>query len=129
MYPSPEAYHPERWLSPKYPTYKAPLTEFPSIKGHHGFGYGRRVCIGQDLVHAEMLVACGALLWAFNMQQKVGVDGVPLPIDADACTPYLISMPIVHPVQFSARSEGRSQLIMDNWKTSLENHGADKRDN
>lgn len=76
-----------------------------------------------------MLVACGALLWAFNMERKVGIDGVPLPIDADACTPYLISMPIVHPVQFLSRSEERSLLIMDNWRTSLEKQRAKNWDN
>jgi hypothetical protein len=120
MYPSPDAFNPERFLNPRYPIYKEPLTEFPSIKGHHGFGYGRRVCIGQDLVHSEMLVACGALLWAFTMRQKIGSDGSPLSIDADACTPWLISMPIVHPIDFVVRSEERSQLIMSNWITSLQ---------
>jgi hypothetical protein len=104
------------------------MTEFPTIKGHHGFGYGRRVCIGQDLVHAEMFVACGALLWAFDMQQRIGSDGVPMPIDADACTPYLISMPIVHPVEFSVRSEDRSRLIMENWQVSLEKKRAEEQD-
>jgi hypothetical protein len=78
-------------------------------------------------VHAETLVSCGALLWAFDLKRKMGSDDTPLPIDTDACTPYLISMPVVHPVEFAVRTEKRSQLIMDNWHASLEEQRAERQ--
>lgn len=119
-YPSAETFHPARWLDPSYPTYKAPLTEFPTIKGHHGFGYGRRACVGQDLVHAELLLACGALLQAFDIVRQRDQSGVALPIDTQSCTPYLISMTGVHPVEFRVRSAERAALIHEEWKAALE---------
>jgi hypothetical protein len=119
-YPSPETFNPARWLDPSFPTYKAPLTDFPTIKGHHGFGYGRRACVGQDLVHAELLLACGALLQGFEIVRQRDQYGVVLPIDTESCTPYLISMTGVHPVEFRVRSEKRAGLIQEEWKAALE---------
>ena len=119
MYPSPEKFNPKRWLDSAYPTYKEPLTEFPSIKGHHGFGYGRRACVGQDLVHAEMLIACGSLLQGFEIARKMDPYGQPVAIDQNACSPFLISMTIVHPVEFRVRSEDRANFIMKEWKDTL----------
>jgi hypothetical protein len=74
-----------------------------------------------------MLIACGAMLWAFDMQARVGVNGVKMSIDAEACTPYLISMPEVQPVAFVARSEKRAGEIMENWQTALEGRRAEMR--
>jgi len=54
IYPSPEEFRPERWLSPEFPTYREPLTHFPSVKAQSGFGWGRRACIGQD--HTEIVL-------------------------------------------------------------------------
>jgi hypothetical protein len=31
MYPDPEEFKPERWLDPQYPTYKGPLTAYPTL--------------------------------------------------------------------------------------------------
>jgi cytochrome P450 len=31
MYPEPEEFKPERWLDPQYPTYKEPLTAYPTL--------------------------------------------------------------------------------------------------
>jgi hypothetical protein len=120
MYPSAETFNPARWLEPSYPTFKAPLTEFPTIKGHHGFGYGRRACVGQDLVHAELLLACGALLQGFEIRRLRDAYGVEVPIDTEACTPYLISMTGVHPVEFVVRSEERAGAIRGEWARALE---------
>lgn len=120
MYPSAETFNPARWLDPSYPTFKTPLTEFPTIKGYHGFGYGRRACVGQDLVHSELLLACGALLQGFEIQRQRDEYGTVKLIDTEACTPYLISMTGVHPVEFVSRGEGWAGRIRGEWRGVLE---------
>ncbi|KAK3616861.1 hypothetical protein LTR56_025676 [Elasticomyces elasticus] len=40
MFPEADEWRPERWLDPSWPTYKEPLSEFPTIRGDPGFGYG-----------------------------------------------------------------------------------------
>lgn len=71
-------------------------------------------------MHAEMLLACGALLQAFEIVRQVDSYGQPLPIDTEACSPYLISMTGVHPVEFKVRSEARAAFIMKEWTEALQ---------
>ncbi|KAF2738182.1 cytochrome P450 oxidoreductase [Polyplosphaeria fusca] len=72
-YEDPHVYNPDRWLNPESKNFKAPLTEFPRIKGHHVFGRGKRTCPGQDLVESELLVFGGNLLKNFQVEPKIEV--------------------------------------------------------
>lgn len=67
LYPDGDAYRPERWLENEWPSYQEPLTVYPRLMGFSGFGSGRRVCPGVELTEAELLVACGSLIWGFEM--------------------------------------------------------------
>jgi len=68
VYPSPQIFNPERWLSPAFPTtYREPLTSYPTIQGFTTFGWGRRVCQGANLTQQELVTACGGLAWAFDI--------------------------------------------------------------
>ncbi|KAK7535729.1 cytochrome P450 [Phyllosticta citribraziliensis] len=106
-YPNPESFNPERWLSPTYPSFQEPLTKFPSIKNFTTFGYGRRICMGMDLVEQEFLIGMGSMAWAFNFSKKLDDSGRPMDIPAHDYTSMLISRP--RPFQFALepRSEGR----------------------
>ncbi|KAI9695337.1 MAG: hypothetical protein M1820_008689 [Bogoriella megaspora] len=118
LYPDPEAFNPDRWLKPEYPTFKEPLTTYPTIRNMFIFGFGRRVCMGQDLVEAELIVAIGNLAWACNISQKLGLDGKPMPIPIDASaasyTAQLISRPKTFPFELVPRSENRAQQVREN---------------
>lgn len=107
VYPDPETFNPERWLSPAYPSFQEPLSKFPSIKNFTTFGYGRRICMGMDLVEQEFLVGMGSMAWAFNFSKKLDEAGRPIDIPAHDYTSLLISRP--RPFQFAIqpRSEGR----------------------
>lgn len=67
MFPDPEAFNPLRWVEPGYPTYKEPLTEFPTIINSTQFGYGRRLCQGQTVADEDMLIGIGSIAWLFNL--------------------------------------------------------------
>ncbi|KAK8239865.1 cytochrome P450 [Phyllosticta capitalensis] len=107
VYPDPETFNPERWLSPAYPSFQEPLSKFPSIKNFTTFGYGRRICMGMDLVEQEFLVGMGSMAWAFNFSKKLDEAGRTIDIPAHDYTSLLISRP--RPFQFAIqpRSEGR----------------------
>nr|POF04147.1 cytochrome p450 monooxygenase psod [Quercus suber] len=108
-FPKPTEFLPERWLDPKYPTYKEPLTEYPNIRGDMAFGYGSRACPGVDLTSVELCTLFGALAWAFDIKPKN--KDVPLPwYDVN---PYVITMSKPFPVSITARSEEKRRFIMD----------------
>lgn len=104
LYPDPEAFNPGRWLDASFPTYQEPLTVHPRLLGHHGFGRGRRMCPGIEITEAELLVACGSLLWAFDMKpvKKGGVDVMP---DPDHWTSNVIGGPLPFHFDLKAREE------------------------
>jgi len=77
MFPDPETFNPLRWVKPGYPTYKEPLTQYPTIINSTQFGYGRRVCQGQGVADEDMLIGIGSIAWLFNIN-RLGSDNVPV---------------------------------------------------
>lgn len=73
LFPDPEAFNPLRWVDPSYPTYKEPLTEYPTIINSTQFGYGRRLCQGQGVADEDMLIGIGSVAWLFNIK-RIGHD-------------------------------------------------------
>jgi hypothetical protein len=70
VYPDPETFNPLRWLKPEYPTYKEPLTQFPTIINSSQFGYGRRVCQGQTVADEDLFIGIGSIAWLFNISKR-----------------------------------------------------------
>lgn len=116
LYPDGETYNPARWLEPEYPTYQEPLSVHPRLVGHHGFGRGRRMCPGIEITEAELLVACGSLLWAFTMKPNVGPDGQPQWPDSKAFTSNVIGGPLPFKFDLKVRSEQRKALIEEMYE-------------
>jgi Cytochrome P450 len=115
-YPDPENFRPERWLEPSWPTYRSPLTVYPAVKGMSSFGFGQRTCLGQTLTQDELLVACGGLLWGFNLKKKVDpVTGLEIDISTTASNSLLIIKPDPFQMAFIPRSETRKAEIAQNW--------------
>lgn len=77
MFPDPETFNPLRWVKPEYPTYKEPLTEFPTIINSTQFGYGRRTCQGQTVADEDLLIGIGSIAWLFNMNRIAEEKNVP----------------------------------------------------
>jgi hypothetical protein len=118
-YPDPENYHPERYLEPGWPTYREPLTIYPTVKGLSSFGYGQRQCLGQTLTQDELLIACGALCWGFNMTKKIDPKtGRDMDIDLNKSNSLLIVKPDPFKMQFTPRSAEKREVMIEQWKVA-----------
>ncbi|THY66754.1 cytochrome P450 [Aureobasidium pullulans] len=118
-YPDPENYRPERWLEAGWPTFQEPLTQHPNIKGMTSFGFGQRQCLGMSLTQDELIVACGALAWAYNLKRKVDpATGREIEVPTDKCNSLLIVKPDPFEMAFEPRSEARKADVIREWKMS-----------
>ncbi|PBP18533.1 cytochrome P450 [Diplocarpon rosae] len=93
IYPDPESFNPNRYLLPSYPTFRSPLSQFPSLKGHSQFGFGRRTCTGVDIVEQELFLVMGGLAWAFDISKKKDKEGREVEVPKDRYTSLLIAKP------------------------------------
>ncbi|KAG0648686.1 Cytochrome P450 monooxygenase psoD [Hyphodiscus hymeniophilus] len=125
IYPNADWFNPGRWLDPAYPTYREPLTTFPRLEGHSQFGYGRRACMGVDIVNHELFLVCGALAWAYNLKKKIGKDGREIvPKDLEYSS-LLIAKPDWFELDLIVRDEKKRQKIVDQWEEAAMIEGAD----
>ncbi|KAI0976323.1 cytochrome P450 [Xylaria arbuscula] len=125
-YPDPDNFRPERWLEPDWPTYQEPLTQYPTIKGMTSFGWGQRQCLGQTLTQDELIVACAALSWCFNLKpKKDSATGRDIPVPTDKSNSLLIIKPDPFQMTFEPRSLARKQEAIRQWK---ETDARDKRE-
>lgn len=114
MYPEAEEWRPERWLDPSWPTYKEPLSEFPTVRGDAGFGYGVRACPGIDLVSTELYTTIGSIAWGFNIKRKEGKLGYENPVPWYQTNPYVITMASQFPADVTPRSVEKARFIASN---------------
>ncbi|KAJ9602494.1 hypothetical protein H2200_013037 [Cladophialophora chaetospira] len=72
LYPDPESFIPERWLEASYPTYKEPLTVYPNLQNYSNFGFGRRICVGQNVAERSLYIEAAMLAWACDIKEIPG---------------------------------------------------------
>ncbi|EUC35508.1 hypothetical protein COCCADRAFT_35011 [Bipolaris zeicola 26-R-13] len=111
LYPNPEEFNPDRYLNPKYPTYKEPLTKYPNVINHHVFGYGRRNCMGMEIVDYQLVTIMGSLAWAFNVSKKKNKIGVDIPVHVTDWTDLLITRPRPFVFDIKPRDEHKAKLV------------------
>ncbi|KAK8063971.1 hypothetical protein PG996_008623 [Apiospora saccharicola] len=115
-YPDPDHFRPERWLEAGWPTFRSPLTRYPTLKGMTSFGWGQRQCLGQSLTEDELLVACGALAWCFHLRPRRDAEtGLDLPVPVDKSNSLLIIKPDPFEMAFEPRSEARRREALRLW--------------
>jgi hypothetical protein len=114
---------PDRWLNPSYPTYHEPLTQFPKLEGHSQFGYGRRTCMGVDIVNHELFLVCGAIAWAFNIRRKVDATGKEIEVPDLDYSNLLISKPAIFSFDLTIRDEAKKQTVIDMWEAVEKEEG------
>ncbi|KIO27629.1 hypothetical protein M407DRAFT_23194 [Tulasnella calospora MUT 4182] len=100
-YTNPSTFDPERFL--KQPPELDPR-EFT-------FGYGRRLCPGQDLALQKVWILVASVLWAFNI---VGTEDEPAPLaDVDRFSFGMANRPMPFKCQLVPRHEGLVDKIAD----------------
>lgn len=98
-YPDASTFNPGRYLTS--PT-------GPKLQGHTVFGYGRRVCIGQDYAASQLLVVCGAVANFFNISLPVDkTTGKSVSVEScfEGATGNVIPVLACVDLGFNARSE------------------------
>lgn len=80
------------------------------------FGWGQRACLGQTLTQDELVVACGGLLWGFNLSKKVDpATGKEIEISLTASNSLLIVKPDPYEMSFVPRNEQKRKEILAQW--------------
>jgi hypothetical protein len=93
------------------PNFKAPLTVYPRLKGHHIFGRGKRACPGQDLAEAELLVFCGNLLKFFTLEPMLSEKREPIWPDPDRWTTDVIGGPLPFDCDIKIRDAAKLEIV------------------
>ncbi|KAG8930435.1 hypothetical protein FRC01_002767 [Tulasnella sp. 417] len=100
-YTNPSTFDPERFLKQ---TPELDPREF-------AFGYGRRLCPGQDLAFAKVWILVASTLWAFNV---VGTEDESKPFsDVDQFTFGMANRPLDFKCKFVPRHEGLMDKLAD----------------
>ena len=113
-YPIPDAYNPDRWVDPSYPTYQEPLSKYPTICGYSQFGYGRRTCQGQEVTEADLFCGIGAMAWGFDIRKATNPQtGLEIQVPEMTYTDLLIAKPKPFVFSMQPRSEKRRERIRE----------------
>lgn len=122
MYPEPEVFNPDRWLSKEYPTYREPLTQHPNLNGYSQFGFGRRICQGIPVVEQDLFLTMGGMAWAFDIQKRRDAEtGEEIPVHWNSFTPLLIAKPVKFAFEAVPRGgESKLETLRAMWESSKE---------
>ncbi|KAL1873476.1 hypothetical protein VTK73DRAFT_924 [Phialemonium thermophilum] len=127
VYPDPETFNPERWLSPLYPTYREPLTRHPNLDGYSQFGFGRRTCQGVPVVEQDLLLSVGGMAWAFDVRRRRdAATAAEIPVHWNDYSPLLIAKPA--PFQFDLVLRGgeeRGALLLERYRAAVRDEQED----
>lgn len=72
LYPDPESFRPERWLEPSWPTFREPLSLYPNLQNFSAFGFGRRICPGQNIAERSLNIGVARIAWGCEVRRKKG---------------------------------------------------------
>ena len=80
------------------------------------FGFGQRQCLGQTLTQDELHLACGGLLWAFNLKRKIDPKtGLEIDPPLDKSNSLLIIKPDPFQMAFEPRSAEKKTQTIEQW--------------
>jgi len=78
IYPDPLSFKPERWIP------GGTSEGVPSLRPQeYAFGFGRRLCPGQNWAEHIIFIAVSSILATFNIEKAIGPDGTPIPPNDD----------------------------------------------
>lgn len=116
LYPDPERFNPNRWLSADYPTYREPLTKFPSLNNFSSFGFGRRICPGMNIAERSLYILTARIAWACEFSKKRGPRGEEIEVPSYDYVSGFNTQPKPFPFELRPRSEQRRILVEQVWR-------------
>ncbi|KAG4441425.1 hypothetical protein IFR05_003112 [Cadophora sp. M221] len=69
LYHDPEDFIPERWLESKWPTFREPLGTYPNLQNYSAFGFGRRICPGQNIAERSLNILVARIAWGCDIEE------------------------------------------------------------
>lgn len=103
VYKDPQLFRPERWL------------EDPSLPEVVGFGFGRRICMGEHIARGALFVMVSRLLWAFEFKRQLDEVGSEIAVDTMDVADYFIVRPNPFPVSVVCRDESVRKVLDNAW--------------
>ena len=88
LYPEPEEFKPDRWLEKGWPTYKEPLDTHPNLQNFSAFGFGRRICPGQNIAERSLYILIARIAWGCDISKAVKDGKVVTPPSYDYVTGF-----------------------------------------
>ena len=111
LYPEPYAFKPERWLDSQFPTYREPLTVHPNLHNYSSFGFGRRICPGQNIAERSLCLLTARIAWSCNISRAKDDQGNEIVPSLDEFTDDLVTEPRPFLFSLEARSQEKSNII------------------
>jgi len=119
LYPDPETFNPGRWLDKSYPTYREPLTTYPNLQNFSSFGFGRRICAGQNIAERSLNILVARIGWGCTIEKRI-VDGNAVHVPLYDYTSGFNVQPKPFAFELKAR-EGRQKIINEAYEESKRN--------
>lgn len=90
VYPSPHQFLPSRFIDEKGNLIGTRYSE----RGHHGFGFGRRICPGMHIAERTLFITFTRIMWAFDVKKPTDpTTGSEVDVDVDDFTGGFSSHP------------------------------------
>lgn len=119
VYPDPETFNPNRWLSPSFPTYRSPLSTYPNLQNFSAFGFGRRFCPGVNIAERSLNILTARIAWACHISKKKDKNGDEIDVPwYDYNTGFNVQ-PNWFPFDLKVR-KGRDQIVKEEWRRERE---------
>ena len=113
LYPDPETFRPERWLDPSFPTYREPLTTYPNLHNYSAFGFGRRICPGQNIAERSLYLLIARIAWACDIYMAESENGKPFVPPLYDYTAGFNVQPKWFPFKLTARNSEKLKVVED----------------
>jgi cytochrome P450 len=113
LYPDPESFIPERWLSPKYATYKEPLSTYPNLQSFSAFGHGRRICPGLNIAERSLHLLVARIAWACDIRKALNEEGEEEAVPLYDYVARMNTHPNWFPFELQARGEERLRIVKE----------------
>ncbi|KAF2095712.1 cytochrome P450 [Rhizodiscina lignyota] len=120
LYPEPETFKPERWLDPKYPTYKEPLSTYPNLQGFSAFGFGRRICPGLNIAERSLFLLIARIAWACEVKKKTLATGEEEEVPLYDYTAGFNAQPKWFPFDLKVRGDERLKIANEEAEMARE---------